>query len=378
MTILPQDRIISLASRIIGKANRDNPADGILRDELKSLPQISRQDSGEISRCVFAYYRWLGWLDSSQSMAHQIKAALEFGVLLRKDPKLFSPDDFKKAVPAWALQETQGTVDWLKYLQREPTLWIRARRGFGEGVGMELGDCTPAGGGLLVDSLRYTGHKDLFRETAFHNGEFELQDINSQAVGLASDPQPGETWWDACAGQGGKTLHLCDLMQGRGTVWASDRAEWRLKKLRLRAARAKAFNYRAVIWDGGTKLPTKTKFDGILVDAPCSGIGTWQRNPHARWTTTMQDVSELAEVQAGLISNVAASLKPGGRLIYSVCTLTRSETLGVKEAIAKAHPELKPLLLKNPLLADSPECEAMFLWPHETRGNGMFICGWTK
>src|SRR6185503_9755757 len=132
--------------------------------------------------------------------------------------------------------------------------------------------------------------------------------------------------WDACAGGGGKTLHLSDLMENRGLIWASDREEWRLKKLKQRAARAKAFNYRAALWDGGAKLPTKTKFDGVLVDAPCGGIGTWQRNPHARWTTTAEDVEELSEVQGLLLANVAPSVKPGGKLIYSVCTLTRSET----------------------------------------------------
>lgn len=373
-----QNKIISLAERIIGKADREHPADGVLRDELKSHQQLTRAESGEISRAVFAYYRWLGWLDKSKPMAEQIAASFEFGTLLRKDPKLFAPEDFRKAVPSWVPGHTGLNLDWLKFLQREPTLWLRAKRGFGEGVAIELGDAVPAGKGILVDSLRYTGHRDLFRETSFHNGEFELQDISSQAVGFACSPEPGSTWWDACAGQGGKTLHLCDIMQGKGTVWASDRAEWRLKKLRQRASRAKAFNYRAVLWDGGPKLPNKVKYDGILVDAPCSGLGTWQRNPHARWTTTPQDVSELAEVQVNLLSNVVPALKTGGKLVYSVCTLTRAETQEVMEKISQKHPELKPLPLTNPLLTDAEAANSILLWPHEQKGNGMFICAWTR
>ena len=103
-----------------------------------------------------------------------------------------------------------------------------------------------------------------------------------------------------------------------------------------------------MLWDGGAKLPTKTKFDGILVDAPCSGVGTWQRNPQGRWTTELQDVKELAEVQKQLLANAAAALKPGGRLIYSVCTLTRSETTEVAEAITERFADLKPLDFKNP------------------------------
>jgi 16S rRNA (cytosine967-C5)-methyltransferase len=167
-------------------------------------------------------------------------------------------------------------------------------------------------------------------------------------------------------------------MQNTGLVWASDRAEWRLQKLKRRAARAKVFNYRAVLWDGGVKLPTKTKFDGILVDAPCSGTGTWQRNPQSRWTTFLQDVKELAEVQKQLMANAAAALKPGGRLIYSVCTLTRSETTEVAEAITQRFADLKPLGLKNPFKKNGPEEKALWLWPQETEGNGMFICAWQK
>src|SRR6185436_472482 len=94
---------------------------------------------------------------------------------------------------------------------------------------------------------------------------------------------------------------------------------------------AKVFNYRAALWDGGERPPTKTKFDGVLVDAPCSGIGTWQRNPHARWTTSANDVRELAEIQCTLLMNVADSVKPGGKLIYSVCTMSRDETVRAAE-----------------------------------------------
>ncbi len=124
----------------------------------------------------------------------------------------------------------------------------------GRGGGRELARETGrgAGGGGLPDAVIYEGAEDLFRTAEFHAGEFELQDISSQIVGWICDPQPGETWWDACAGEGGKTLHLCDLMRGKGLVWASDRAAWRLQKLkRERAARARVFNYRAALWDGG-------------------------------------------------------------------------------------------------------------------------------
>jgi 16S rRNA (cytosine967-C5)-methyltransferase len=187
-------------------------------------------------------------------------------------------------------------------------------------------------------------------------------------------------------------LHLADLMQNKGLIWASDRSERRLHTLKQRAARAKLFNFRAAPWDGSAKLPTKTKFDGILVDAPCSGVGTWQRNPHARWTTTANDVSELAAIQRQLLENVADSLKPGGRLIYAVCTLTRSETTAIAEAFSAAHPELEPIATfpspdsSNKL--SSPACAVaetdlftdpqITLWPHTLNANGMFIAAWKR
>jgi 16S rRNA (cytosine967-C5)-methyltransferase len=135
-------------------------------------------------------------------------------------------------------------------------------------------------------------------------------------------------------------------MQNKGMLWASDRAEWRLTKLKRRAGRAKVFNYRSAFWDGGAKLPTETKFDGVLVDAPCSGIGTWQRNPQARWTTVPNDVRELSEIQKKLLTNVAPSVKPGGKLIFSVCTLTRAETMEVvADFNAKFAAEFEPVVL---------------------------------
>jgi 16S rRNA (cytosine967-C5)-methyltransferase len=251
----------------------------------------------------------------------------------------------------------------LQQLQREPALWIRAKAGTGIGLTKKLSHCIPAA--QSPDALRYTGLTDLYRTKEFQAGEFEIQDLASQLVSLAAAPKPGETWWDACAGQGGKTMHLSDLMQNKGVLWASDRSVRRLAKLKDRAARAKVFNFRSAPWEGDEKLPTKTKFDGVLVDAPCSGVGTWQRNPHSRWTTLPKDVHELAAIQTRLLNQVAGSLKPGGRLVYAVCTLTRAETTAVAEAFTVAHPEFEPVA-------------AQTLWPQDLNANGMFIATWKK
>jgi len=237
-----------------------------------------------------------------------------------------------------------------------------------------LGDCETVPN--FPSALIYRGLTDLFRSAQFHAGQFELQDLGSQIVGHVCAPQPNETWWDACAGEGGKTLHLSDLMQNKGLIWASDRADWRLKSLKRRAGRAKVFNYRSASWNGGPKLPTKTKFDGVLIDAPCTGVGTWQRNPHARWTTEAADALELRRLQVQLVRNSAAAVKPGGRLIYAVCSLTRAETTDVTTELTKLLEGFAVLPLRHPLNGDTaPE---IWLWPQEYGGNGMFIAAWRK
>jgi 16S rRNA (cytosine967-C5)-methyltransferase len=168
-------------------------------------------------------------------------------------------------------------------------------------------------------------------------------------------------------------------MQGKGTLWCSDRSQRRLDKLKQRFARAQLFNYRLAPWAKPDHLPTKTRFDGILVDAPCSGVGTWARNPDARWTTGAEDVAELAAVQLGLLNKVAGSLKPGGRLVYAVCTLSRSETTGVAAAFSAAHPELRPLDLAGASQRSGDSTSGMLtLWPQDLDANGMFVAAWQR
>jgi 16S rRNA (cytosine967-C5)-methyltransferase len=161
-------------------------------------------------------------------------------------------------------------------------------------------------------------------------------------------------------------------------IWATDRADWRLGRLKRRAARAKVFNYRTATWNGGARLPTKTQFDGVLIDAPCTGIGTWQRNPHARWTLRPEDLKELCEIQYQLLKHAAAAVKPGGKLIYSVCSLARSETEGVAERFESAGLPFTAMSLTNPLALEPASMKRLTLWPQDLGGNGMFIAVWQR
>ena len=164
----------------------------------------------------------------------------------------------------------------------------------------------------------------------------------------------------------------------RSDPQASDRVAWRLARLKQRAARAGVFNYRAVAWDGGPRLPTKTKFDGVLVDAPCSGIGTWHRNPHARWTATAEDVKELSEVQQRLLLYAAAAVKPGGKLVYAACTLSDFETTMVVQGFEQRCPQFERVPVSNPLAPGSPPSGLLSLWPQDSGGNGMCVAAWVR
>jgi 16S rRNA (cytosine967-C5)-methyltransferase len=362
-------------------------ADAALREHCAQHRQLSPAEKRAVTRAVFAHSRWRQWLGPQESPQRQLATALDLQRRFDADEQAIKPEALAaRAVPAWLWDElppldAPAKAAFLRQLQREPALWLRARPGTAAVLVQSL---TSAPTDRAPDALRYTGALDLFRTEQFRAGAFEIQDLASQLVGLACTPQPGETWWDACAGEGGKTLHLADLMSNKGLVWATDRHTGRLANLQRRFARAKLFNYRAVPWDGGPRLPTKAKFDGILVDAPCSGVGTWQRNPHARWTTSPDDVRELAAVQLALLQRLAGSLKPGGRLIYAVCTLTRSETTAVAAAFTSAHPELEPVSVFGNVagVADpgpgSASPATTTLWPHELNANGMFIAAWRR
>jgi 16S rRNA (cytosine967-C5)-methyltransferase len=368
-----------IAAEVIRKTGRDKPADAALREVLKQHRELAPFDATEIAKTVFIYYRWHVWLREERGVESKMWLALRLDERFRANESNVPLAELRaKAVPAWTAEHLEVSDDWLRSLQRQPKLWLRAKRGQAEALAGKLfaADVSP----LLPDALVFDGEADLFKSPEFHAGEFEIQDIASQMVGLLCAPQPGEMWWDTCAGEGGKTLHLSDLMQNKGLLWASDRAEWRLQKLKRRTGRAKVFNYRSVFWDGGAKLPTKTKFDGVLVDAPCSGIGTWQRNPQARWTTTPDDVRELSEIQRKLLANAAPSVKPGGKLIFSVCTLTRSETTKVAEAFTASQPDFEPLVWDEIKLEERSvkNVSQLTIWPPDLGGNGMFIAGWRR
>lgn len=176
----------------------------------------------------------------------------------------------------------------------------------------------------------------------YKEGKIEVQDESSQLCAIAVDVKPGERVLDFCAGAGGKTLALSAMMNNKGTVVAMDVDTRKLQENQKRCRRNGVHNvhYRPLDSEGKKWLSKQEgKFDRILIDVPCSGSGTWRRNPDAKWKITNQNLENLLTIQSEICEQVHKLVKPGGYLIYSTCSLLKSENLDQINNFIKKHPE---------------------------------------
>ncbi len=198
---------------------------------------------------------------------------------------------------------------------------------------------------FAATALHVEGDTDLFATAAFRRGAFEQQDEASQLVVAVTAPPPGGKVLDLCAGNGGKSLALAAALRGRGLVMATDVHEGRLRVLAVRSRRAGTDNLQmCALLDGAWPSAVATfaaNADRILVDAPCSGTGSWRRRPEARWTIDRAALAQMATTQESLLLRAAAALKPGARLVYATCSLLASENELRIAALCAAHPELE-------------------------------------
>ena len=185
----------------------------------------------------------------------------------------------------------------------------------------------------MVNAARLPADTDLSAFEAYRSGHLTIHDISSQAVALACDPDPGERWWDVNADNGLHALHLAALMKGKGLVVATFDQERRRKAIALKLRSSPYHNITTRVWDGRHVAGKAATYDGVLVDAISSGIGTWRRNPDLRWTTFAEQIPELAAQQLHWLDIAGAAVKPGGTLVYTVATVTQSETTGVVERL---------------------------------------------
>ena len=178
----------------------------------------------------------------------------------------------------------------------------------------------------------------------FKDGLIEVQDEGSQLVALLADARPGMRVADFCAGAGGKTLAMAAQMKNKGKIVACDVLEGRIDRAAVRFNRAGVHNVERKALsserDQWVKRHAGT-FDRVLVDAPCTGTGTWRRNPDAKWKLTPEDVAELEQVQRNILDSAWRLVKPGGRLIYATCSLLAEENEAQIEAFLAAHADFK-------------------------------------
>jgi 16S rRNA (cytosine967-C5)-methyltransferase len=192
--------------------------------------------------------------------------------------------------------------------------------------------------------LRLKGKPALNKHPLFVEGVIEVQDEGSQILALLTGAKRGEMVCDFCAGAGGKTLALGSMMKNTGRLYAFDVAEKRLANLKPRLARSQLSNVHPQLLanENDTKVKRLAgKFDRVLVDAPCSGLGTLRRNPDLKWRQNPDSVTELMGKQAAILASASRLVKAGGRLVYATCSLLPEENEAIVEAFVGAHPEFK-------------------------------------
>ena len=225
------------------------------------------------------------------------------------------------------------------------------------------------------DGLRVPEGTQVEHLPAWEAGLIEVQDEGSQLVTLACRAAPGMTVVDLCAGAGGKTLGLAAAMEGRGRIIACDADRPRLSRLAPRAERAGVTIVETRLLDGGREsaalLDLVDAADLVVVDAPCSGTGTWRRNPEARWRLTPARIERLVTLQAHLLDVAAALVRPGGTLIHIVCSLLDEEGAGQASAFLARHPgwEARPITLP----AGEPHGLGHRLTPAKDGTDGFFV-----
>jgi 16S rRNA (cytosine967-C5)-methyltransferase len=235
---------------------------------------------------------------------------------------------------------------------------------------------------LAPNGIRLKGKPALGAQKIFIDGRIEVQDEGSQLLATLVAPKRGELVIDFCAGAGGKTLALGDLMRSTGRLYAMDVSAKRLAKLNPRLARSGLSNVHPVLIESERDPKLKRmagKADRVLIDAPCSGLGTLRRNPDLKWRQTPASIAELTEKQASVLASASRLVKPGGRLVYATCSLLRAENHDIVDAFLAVHPEFEiesatQILKQQGVIAGArlDDNVMLELWPHRTGTDGFF------
>ena len=230
-----------------------------------------------------------------------------------------------------------------------------------------------------LDGLVLRGFRGRITDLrAFRAGWLQVQDEASQLVSYLVSPRPGERILDACAGVGGKTTHLAQLMRNTGRIYAYDLYEWRLQRLRENAERLGITNVETITAEvtEAVKALGGRFFDRILIDAPCTGTGVIRRHPDIKWARKPEDLTKVPEKQLALLCGLAETLKPGGIMVYATCSLEPEENEAVVERFLAEHPEFEiedpRKVLPDPARELTDENGFLHTYPHRHGLDGFF------
>jgi 16S rRNA (cytosine967-C5)-methyltransferase len=270
-----------------------------------------------------------GRLDWWKSVLSDNNATIEESLIKAGIPPFLSVEFGNRTVISNWSDEQKST--FLSCLKTRPPVWLRILdmskiSGITREFKDRLFDFRVSGNAIALP-----GRSNIRSSEAYASGLVEIQDLASQNIVSMSGVKPGEIVWDACAGGGGKTISVAAMMDGRGKIYASDIRSYKLDELKKRADRAHIVNIRIFEsdvlaeqkWD--IEVLQNNGFDRVIVDAPCSGSGTWRRNPDSRWHINPQSIRKNTELQDRLIDSCSRMVKPGGVLVYSTCSWLPNE-----------------------------------------------------
>lgn len=378
---------IELLDTIIAAA-RDGgaSADVLIARGLATRRYAGSKDRRAIRALVYAAIRRCGEVPESGRAAMLAVAADDPGLAASFDGSAYGPAPVAPGdavatpgiAPAWlidALAASGIDADQAAALLDRAPLDLRVnplRATMDEGVAA-FPDAEPAPG--LPHALRLPADTPVERHPLYERGGFEVQDAGSQAVTLAAAAVPGMRVVDLCAGGGGKTLALAAMMAGQGAMLATDSDRARLSRLAPRAARAGVEMVETRLLNPGREAEMLADWadsaDVVLIDAPCSGTGTWRRNPEARWRLTPARLARLVETQARLIDVAARLVRPGGALVHIVCSLLDAEGADQVAAFLARNSGFRADPIALPL--GTPHGAGMRLTPLRDGTDGFFV-----
>jgi 16S rRNA (cytosine967-C5)-methyltransferase len=354
---------IELLDAIIDAARRKGaPADRILAEWFRTNRFAGSKDRRAIRELVYRAIRACGPVPETGRSALLLLAQTDPALAPLFDGSNYGPPPIGSnetpaaggVAPDWLVERLERSAvagaEAEALLGRAP-LDLRVNTLKAERATLELpepGEPTAAPQGLRVATGTAVEQWQQWAE-----GLIEVQDTGSQLACLALAAQPGETVVDLCAGGGGKTLALAAAMDNQGRLIAADTDRNRLSRLAPRADRAGASLIETRLLDPGAEMAAlgdlAGRADAVLVDAPCSGTGTWRRNPEARWRLDEGELARLTQLQAHILDLAVGLLRPGGRLVYVTCSLLDAEGAAQFEALLARHPGLAAHELALPL-----------------------------